>query len=83
LSLRKPKEFEDCAQPREPCAQNTKTANSAKGRIKITYRSALDAAGPWARGRDSSPIEKYLDQIGHWLVITTTRILRAVWRKRK
>ena len=31
----------------------------------------------------ASPIEKYLDQIGHWLVMTTTRILRAVWRKRK
>ena len=31
----------------------------------------------------TSPIEKYLDQIGHWLVITTTRILRVVWRKRK
>ena len=46
MSLRKPKEFADCAQPREPCAQNTKMANSAKGRIKTTYRSALDAAGP-------------------------------------
>jgi hypothetical protein len=46
LSLRKPKELADCAQPREAFAQNTKTANSAKGRIKTTYRSALDAAGP-------------------------------------
>ena len=30
-----------------------------------------------------SPIENYLDQIGHWLVMTTRRILRAVLSKRK
>jgi hypothetical protein len=29
-----------------------------------------------------SPIEKYLNQIGDWLVMTTTQILRAVWRTR-
>ena len=30
----------------------------------------------------TSPIEKYLDQIGHWFVITTTRMI-AVRRERK
>ena len=31
----------------------------------------------------ASPIENYLNQIGYWLVMTTTRILRAVQHKRK
>jgi hypothetical protein len=31
----------------------------------------------------ASPIEKYLDQIGHWLVMITTRMRRAVRRKRE
>ena len=30
----------------------------------------------------TSPIEKYLDQIGHWFVIRTTRMI-AVRRERK